>query len=77
MDVDLKVESSKPQRIEMFNFKDKESQLVFKTLTSKTTKFSDIFETNNTLEDKVRTWKKTLDKFVKNLSTKFDSEKEN
>ena len=46
MDVKLELIADKPQRKEIFNFKDKDSQAYFKEITSKTSEFSNCFDNN-------------------------------
>ena len=47
MDLDLKFESEKPHRVEMYNFKEKTAQLKFKKLTTETDEFSKCFSDEN------------------------------
>ena len=60
MGVSLKYESYKPQRIEIFNFKDTESQRKFKGLTTSTTDFSNCFKTEKKLFDQINEWQDLL-----------------
>ena len=43
LDLKLELISQKPERKEIFNFKNKESQAIFKEMTSKTNEFSECF----------------------------------
>ena len=43
MDLNLEVVKEKPERLELFKFKVKESQDKFRVLTSETTKFTECF----------------------------------
>ena len=43
LDLDLKIETEKPDRREIWNFKNKEAQQVFKTETTNTSEFSECF----------------------------------
>ena len=60
IDFDLKVSSEKPVRKEIWNFKDKESQNVFKIQTSETKEFSKCFENNLFLFEQFENWRKVL-----------------
>ena len=44
IDINLKFSDRNPERIEIFDFKNKESQLEFKKLTTNTIVFSDCFK---------------------------------
>ena len=43
MDINLEFISEKPERVELFNFKDKDSQVVFKKITTETDEFTKCF----------------------------------
>ena len=60
IDLDLKLETVKPERIEMFNFKDKEGQIKFKQLTSETSEFSQCFQNNSLLSEQIENWRTVL-----------------
>ena len=60
MDVDIEIESIKPERTEIFDFKRKSSQEKFNHLTSETSKFTKCFETNASLHDQVENWRKVF-----------------
>ena len=60
IDLDLKLETVKPERIEMFNFKDKEGQIKFKQLTSETSEFSQCFQNNSPLSEQIENWRTVL-----------------
>ena len=60
MDVNLQLVSEKPERKEIFNFKDKKSQAIFKDITSKTDEFSKCFENDLPLEVQVKNWRQVL-----------------
>ena len=60
MDVNLELIADKPQRKEIFNFKDKDSQAYFKEITSKTEEFSNCFDNNKPLEEQIYDWRKVL-----------------
>ena len=63
MDVELEVTKEKPERQEVFNFKDTESQEIFKALTSETEIFTDYFNNKLPLLQNVENWRKTLKSF--------------
>ena len=65
LDLNLKVESEKPKRIEMYDFKDKEGQKKFKMLTSETQQFTDCFENMQPLSEQVEKWRTTLETYCK------------
>ena len=60
MDVELEVEIVKPEKLEVFNFKRKENQKIFKKLTSETSEFTNCFETNAPLNCQIENWRKLL-----------------
>ena len=60
MDVKLQFVSEKPQRREIFNFKNKKSQERFKNITSNTTQFSECFKSNLPFEDQIKQWRHVL-----------------
>ena len=60
MDLNLHFVSEKPERKEIFNFKDKKSQVIFKNITSNTNLFSKCFENNLPLEKQVENWRQVL-----------------
>ena len=53
MDVNLQIITEKPERREIYDFKNRESQAAFKENTSKTREFSDCFETDQPLLEQV------------------------
>ena len=65
MDIDLQFENEKPQRIEIYNFKEREAQLKFKKLTSETDEFSECFTDDTSLLQQVENWRAKLEKFCK------------
>ena len=60
MDLNLKIGKERPEREEMFNFKDKQSQEVFTINTSETEDFTDCFNGEAPLSEKIENWKKVL-----------------
>ena len=71
MDLDLKIESEKPVRTEMFNFKNSEGQAKFKQLTSETSEFTNCFKSNESLLDQVENWQKVLKSFCSKAFSKI------
>ena len=60
LDLDIALENVKPERVEIFSFKEEKSQLKFKTLTSETMDFSQCFEDGKPLLQQIRNWQQTL-----------------
>ena len=60
VDFDLRIESIKPERQEIFDFKNEEGQKTFKRLTSETNEFSKCFETDAPLLEQIEKWQKVL-----------------
>ena len=57
MDVDLKIITEKPKRVEIWNFKNIEAQNKFKIQTSETNEFSSCFENNLPILDQIENWR--------------------
>ena len=77
MDVGLDYESSKPQRVEIYNLKDKKGQLLFKEATSQTSLFSECLEENIPLSQQVDKWIATLNSFIRQSFKKIRVRKNN
>ena len=60
LDLDLDFVSEKPERIEIFNFKNTESQAVFRKLTSETEDFTNCFQDGKPLKQQIENWQRTL-----------------
>ena len=61
MDLDLKITNEKPMRREVYNFKNKKSQLKFKTLTSGTKDFTNCFENDDaSFLIQIENWRRVL-----------------
>ena len=60
MDVNLKMKTEKPQRKEIFKFKDEKSLQKFTKITSNTNQFSKCFNSNKPLVQQIEDWRKTL-----------------
>ena len=60
MDVDLELLTEKPVRTELFNFKDKECQQIFKSVTSKTEDFTSCFSNDLPLVSQIENWRGVL-----------------
>ena len=60
LDMDLEVIKEKPERLELFNFKNKQSQEKFRILTSETKEFTECFSGKKPLLKKIDSWRKVL-----------------
>ena len=60
VELDLKFSSEKPERIEYFNFKDADSQEVFRKSTSETEDFTKVFLDGAPLKHQIENWRKVL-----------------
>ena len=60
LDLNLKIGKERPERKEMFNFKDKNCQEAFKINTSETEDFTDCFNGEAPLNEKINNWKRVL-----------------
>ena len=58
LDMNIDVIKEKPEKQEVFNFKNKKSQEVFKTITSETNEFNDCFKDESNLLTKIEKWRK-------------------
>ena len=63
MELKLEFSAIKPDRIELFHFKDTEAQVVFKRLTSETKELSDCFENDLDFEVQATNWRKVLNNY--------------
>ena len=63
LDVDLDFSVEKPERVEVFHFKDKEAQAKFKDLTTSTEDFSKCFTDENDLQLQIKNWQKVLETY--------------
>ena len=63
LDLNLIFSGIKPERVEVFRFKDKEAQILFKQLTTNTTDFTSCFENNLDFEVQANNWRKMLDNY--------------
>ena len=63
LELNLQFSSLKSERIEIFQFKNRDSQVIFKELTTNTTDFSSCFENNFSLEDQANNWKNVLNDY--------------
>ena len=69
MDLDFQIESIKPEREEILNFKNKNGQQLFQQMSSESNEFSRCFENDKPLQEQIINWKKVL-KSVCNRSFK-------
>ena len=60
MDVNLQIIPLKPKRKEIFNFKNKESQEMFKEITTNTQQFSECFNNDLPILKQVENWRNVL-----------------
>ena len=60
MDINLQIKTEKPVRKEIFNFKNKEAQEVFKNNTTNTDDFTKCFEDDLPFEAQIDNWRKVL-----------------
>ena len=71
MDLNLKYESIKPERIEIYNYKNKEGQKRFNRITSETSEFSNCFKSNVPLLEQINNWQKFLNSSCKKAFSKI------
>ena len=71
IDLDLKFENARPQKVEIFDFKKKISQEKFKEITSKTTKFTDCFDNLLPLPIQIQNWHHHLSSSCQEAFTKI------
>ena len=71
LDINLKFTSEKPERIEIFNFKDIESQNIFRKLTSDTKEFTNCFLDSSPLKLQVEKWREVLNSYCKKAFKKI------
>ena len=60
LDMDLEIAKERPERQEILNFKDKKSQERFKNNTSETNEFTECFNNDKSLSEKIENWRKLL-----------------
>ena len=60
MDLDIEIEAERPERVEIFNFKEEEAQAKFKYLTSDTKDFTDCFKDETPLLKQIKKWREVL-----------------
>ena len=65
LDLDLRFGKERPQRHELWNFKNKEAQQKFKTLTSETEDFSNCFENNLPVLKQIENWRNIFEMHCK------------
>ena len=63
LEINLFFSPLKQDREEIFEFRNQESQMLFKQLTSNTKEFSNCFNNNLDFEKQARNWRKLLDKY--------------
>ena len=60
MDLDIKLISEKPERVEIFNFKDEQSLKNFRKSTRETEEFTECFKDDTPLPLQVERWRTVL-----------------
>ena len=60
MDLDLKIIYEKPERKEIFQYKDKDALKIFTKSTTETNEFSNCFENNLPILEQIEIWRKVL-----------------
>ena len=63
MELKLSFSAIKPERIEIFQFKDKAAQVEFKKLTTQTNEFTDCFKNDLDFEGQAKNWRKMLNNY--------------
>ena len=71
MDLDLKIEHSKPKREEFFNFKNTKGQEIFKKITSNTSDFSKCFQNESLLSKQINNWLQVLQSYSRKAFKKI------
>ena len=71
MDLNLEMENEKPDRVEIFNYKNKEALSKFKELTSETSAFTDCFKSDKPLIEQVEQWNNVLKSIRREAFTKI------
>ena len=65
MDLAVEIITEKPKRTEIWNFKKKEDQEIFKKLTTDTNELSPYFENELPVLDQFENWRNTLTKYIR------------
>ena len=71
LELDLVIESSKNERVEIFDYKKKQNQEKFQELTSKTIKFTKCFKNMLPLHIQIQNWRQLLNSSCKEAFTKI------
>ena len=77
MDIGLKLISEKPERIEIFDFKDQISQKNFRKSTSETDEFTNCFLEDAPLMSQIEKWRGVLNSHCKKVFKKIRIKKKN
>ena len=77
MDINLEYVSEKPERVELFHFKNKEAQAKFQKMTSETNEFTDCFEDDNMLQLQIEKWRRILKKYCQKAFKKIRIRRKN
>ena len=77
LDLDIKVEPEKPERVEIFNFRDEESKTKFRKSTSETEDFTKCFQSETPLLNQIEHWQQVLQMYVSQSFEKIRIRKKN
>ena len=77
MDVDIEIEVNKPERVEIYDFKDNVTQMKFKQLTTETQEFTRCFENSLPVSKQVDLWQEVLETYFKKSFKKIRIKKRN
>ena len=71
LDINLDIVPGKPKRREIFRFKDKKAQELFKEKTSNTKEFSRCFQNDKSIQEQIIQWRHILNSHCKNAFKKI------
>ena len=77
MDVDLNIIAEKPERKEIYNYKDIDAQMMFKNLSTETKEFSNSFNNNLDVLQQVENWRNVLFSHIRKSFQKIRIKKKN
>ena len=77
MDVNLEMIVEKPERIEIYNFKDDEGQANFKRLTTGTKEFTNCFNDDLPFEEQIQHWEQLLNSYCRKSFKKIRVRRKN
>ena len=73
LDINLKYEVKKPQRIETYNFKNSDCQKIFKEITTDTNIFSTCFKSDEAFQNQIKNWEHVLKSHIVSVFPKIRS----